>query len=158
MTRYLTADDHTNETLFLFELARPIGAAFDRRTEHLALTRAQWHLLSVLRRHPGIAQARAAEILDVEPITLSRQLERMEREGLVRRQSDPRDRRANQVFLTEKVSGLMQQVQALALDFRRELLEGFSPEEHHALLTYLDRIHHNLTNIVARDAEAERAA
>ncbi|MFM9889171.1 MAG: MarR family winged helix-turn-helix transcriptional regulator [Rickettsiales bacterium] len=158
MTPFLTADDRSNEALILFELSRPIGIAYDHRVEPLELTRAQWHLLSVLRRYPGIAQARAAEMMEVEPITLSRQLERMEREGWVRRQPDPHDRRANQVFLTDKVIDTMQQMQAETLRFREELVAGFSADEHRQFLHYLSRIRSNLQQIIRRDAEAGDAS
>lgn len=154
MSTHLTSDDRSNEALILFELSRPIGLAYDRRVEALELTRAQWHLLSVLRRYPGIAQARAAEIMEVQPITLSRQLERMERAGWVRREPDPRDRRANKVYLTDKVIGIMQQMQAETLRFREELVAGFSAEEHRQFLSYLTRIRGNLQQIMRRDAEA----
>src|SRR5215207_31713 len=72
------------------------------RAAGIGLTRAQWQALANIARCEGINQAGLAAILDVEPITLGRLLDRMEASGLVERRHDPRDRRQRNLFLTER--------------------------------------------------------
>ena len=57
------------------------------------MTRAQWGILIWLERQPGISQKELAELLEVEPITVARLIDRLEARGMVERRPDPRDRR-----------------------------------------------------------------
>ena len=57
------------------------------------MTRAQWAILIWLERQPGLSQKELAEILEVEPITVARLIDRLEERGMVERRPDPRDRR-----------------------------------------------------------------
>ena len=75
--------------LNVHDVARMIRRDFDRRAREQGLTRARWQVLWHLARHEGVHQAALAEILDVAPISLTRQLERLEQEGLVERRGDP---------------------------------------------------------------------
>src|SRR5207237_4472081 len=81
-------------------IARLIRKRFDQRARGLGLTRAQWQVLAHLARHEGINQAGLAEILEIEPITLGRLIDRMEEAGWVERRQHPSDRRARQLYLT----------------------------------------------------------
>src|SRR3546814_3403683 len=86
---------------FLFhDCARLTRREFERRARAIGLTRAQWAAIAHLRRNEGCNQSTLADLLDVEPITLARLLDRMETAGLVKRQPDPKDRRARLVYLT----------------------------------------------------------
>src|SRR3546814_17953597 len=90
---------------FLFhDCARLTRREFERRARAIGLTRAQWAAIAHLRRNEGCNQSTLADLLDVEPITLARLLDRMETAGWVRRQADPKDRRARPVFLTGKAT------------------------------------------------------
>src|SRR3954463_13030008 len=84
------------------DTARLMRRRFDQKARHLGLTRAQWQVLAHLARNEGINQVGLAELLDVEPITLCRQIDRMEEGGWVVRRPDPGDRRARLLFMTEK--------------------------------------------------------
>ncbi len=153
MTQFIIDQDDLNEMLVLHDIARQMSMAFDRRADHLDLTRAQWKLLSILRRNPGIRQAQVAAILEIEPITLVRQLDRMEATGWVERRPDPNDRRANQLYLTDKIAGVVTQMRALGVNLRRDALAGFTEVEHRAFLDYLKRIKRNVGQILATKEE-----
>ncbi len=147
--------DEANEMLLVNDIARQVGVAFDRRADHLDLTRSQWKLLSALRRNPGIRQAHLATILEIEPISLVRQLDRMEKAGWVVRKTNPKDRRANELYLTEKVAGIVTEMRALAVNLRREVVAGFTEEEHRTLVGYLTRMKANAVAILAKKDEDE---
>src|SRR5258705_12803842 len=75
----------------LHDIARLMRKRFDQRARSLNLTRAQWQVLAHLARHEGINQAGLAEILEIEPITLGRLIDRMAEAGWARRRSHPSD-------------------------------------------------------------------
>lgn len=154
---FIKDQDETNETLLLHEIARQLCTSFDRRAQHLNLTRTQWRALSILRRHPGIRQNHMAEMLEVEPITLVRLLDRMEKAGWIERRPDPKDRRANQIYLTEKVEDIVKDMRAIALNVRRNALEGFTQEEHSILISYLKRIKTNASYMISESEKTHEA-
>lgn len=71
----------------------------DRRARVHGMTRAQWVILSRLERQPGLSQKELAEILEVEPITVARLLDRLQARGMVERRPDPADRRVWRLHL-----------------------------------------------------------
>ncbi len=86
--------DTPRDLLFLLhDVAQLIRLDADRRASFHGLTRAQWMLLIWLERRPGITQKELADIIEVEPITIARLIDRLESSGLVERRPDPADRR-----------------------------------------------------------------
>jgi MarR family transcriptional regulator, transcriptional regulator for hemolysin len=140
----------------LFETARLMSKRFDQRARHLGLTRAQCQTLSRLAVNEGINQAGLAELLELEPISLARLLDRMELAGWVERRADPADRRARRLYMTEKAKPLFDQIMAVAYDVRMEALEGLSEDDRDRLLAMLQHARANLSDRSA--AATERAA
>jgi MarR family transcriptional regulator, transcriptional regulator for hemolysin len=87
----------------LVESSRFLRNYIDQRAKGRGTTRAQWIVLFRLRDQEGLSQVDLADVLELQPISLVRLLDRLVEHGLVERRSDPRDRRANRLFLT--VSG-----------------------------------------------------
>jgi MarR family transcriptional regulator, transcriptional regulator for hemolysin len=134
------------------EISRLLRRRFDRRARTLGLTRAQWRVLAYLNRNEGINQSALAELLEIEPITLVRQLDRLEAGGLIERRLDPADRRARLLHLTRKARPLLERMRELSTDVRAEALEGFAPAEEEALIETLLAIKARLN---AREAASE---
>ena len=80
----------------------------------------------MLSRNEGINQGGLAELLEVEPITLCRMIDRLEEAGLVERRRDPGDRRAWQIYLTEQAGPVLEKVRAIADDLFESALDGIS--------------------------------
>src|SRR3546814_5681847 len=78
------------------------------RTRVIGITGAQWRLLFTVSRNEGQNQGATAELLEVEPITLCRMIDRMEDAGMVERRPDPNDRRAWRLYLTDKSRPLIE--------------------------------------------------
>lgn len=144
MIDWLTMEDEVNESWLVTELARCYRRVFDRRAKEIGLTRAQWQILGWLRRFPGIHQMELADALDIQPITLTRHLDRLERGGWVVRKLDRTDRRLRRLYLTDDSSTVVKRLRDLALQLRREALAGFTPEEHAALIKSLKKIKSNI--------------
>ena len=77
----------------MHDVARLLRQDADRRARAHGMTRAQWVILFWLERQPGLSQKELSEILEVEPITVARLIDRLEARGMVERRADPKDRR-----------------------------------------------------------------
>ncbi|MFC5443677.1 MarR family winged helix-turn-helix transcriptional regulator [Rhizobium halophytocola] len=118
---------------------------FEFRARDTGLTRAQWHALAYLKRNEGIHNAGLAELLAVEPISLTRVLDKLVERGLVERRAHPTDRRLKLMYLTDEARGLFSGMQGLAEETRAEAIEGFSAEERELLLSMLERVKTNMS-------------
>ena len=127
------------------DVSRLMRRAFDERARGIGVTRTQWQVLTMLARHEGINQGGLAELLDVEPITLCRMVDRLQEAGMVQRRADPSDRRAWRLFLTERANGLLGDLRPLALSLFDEAMNGLSTVERDALHLMLERIRVNLS-------------
>ncbi|HEY0220112.1 MAG TPA: MarR family winged helix-turn-helix transcriptional regulator [Afipia sp.] len=84
----------------LIETSRLLRNYIEHRAKGRGTTRAQWIVLFRLREQEGLSQVDLADVLELQPISLVRLLDRLVDHGLLERRSDPHDRRANQLFLT----------------------------------------------------------
>lgn len=139
----------------LSQVARLMRRSFDERARAIGVTRPQWQVLSVLHRMEGINQGGLAEVLEVEPITAGRMIDRMQDGGLVERRADPADRRAWRLHLTERGNELLQQLQPLAEETADLALEGVAEADMEKLLDVLETMRLNLTRNRAGDASAQ---
>jgi DNA-binding MarR family transcriptional regulator len=111
------------------ETAHALRKAFDRRAVGLGVTRAQWKVLFRLHRQPGLRQIELADMLDIEPITLSRIVDRLEESGLVERRPDPSDRRAWRLHVTARAQPLIAKLRAIADDMIAETFAGIDSKD-----------------------------
>lgn len=138
----------------LADNSRLARRAFDERVRAEGVTGPQARLLLTLDRVPGENQGHYAELLDVEPITLCRMVDRLEDAGLVERQADPDDRRARRLHLTaksrEKLARLRERLEAMV----EEMLTGLSAADREEFVRLLTMVRTNL----AAQREQEKAA
>jgi DNA-binding MarR family transcriptional regulator len=125
------------------ETAHTMRKAFDRRAVGLGVTRAQWKVLFRLTRQPGLRQIELADMLDIEPITLSRIVDRLEDGGLVERVADPSDRRAWRLHVTAKAQPLVEKLHRIADEMISEAFAGIDPKEIEITRQVLARVREN---------------
>src|SRR4051812_47460012 len=123
----------------LSDLARLLKTHVDQQARRYGMTRAQWQLLSRLERSEGLKQAELAEMLDLQPITLTRLVDRLCDNGLIKRRADPNDRRAKRLFLTRQARPLMDRLAVLGEEIMGGVLEGIDDAEVALMLTKLGR-------------------
>src|SRR4051794_8688733 len=111
------------------ETAHALRKAFDRLAVGLGVTRAQWKVLFKLTRTPGLRQVELADLLDLEPITLCRIVDRLEEGGLVERIPDPEDRRAWRLHVTVKAQPLIEKLRAVGAELVEQAFSGIDREE-----------------------------
>lgn len=133
-----------NAAALMADVSRLMRRTFDARARTIGVTRPQWQVLTVLRRNEGINQGGLADILEVEPITVCRMVDRLQEADLVERRPDPTDRRSWRLFLTEKAHGLLQTLRPLAEAMLEEALDGVSEADRKVLRATLERIRQNL--------------
>ncbi|BBK30000.1 MarR family transcriptional regulator [Allostella humosa] len=110
---------------------------FDRRARALGLSRAQWSVLAQLSRVEGIHQGGLADILEVEPITLARMVDRLEAAGFVERRPDPTDRRVKRLHLLPPAAPVLEQMRSLGVATREEALAGIAADDRERLVDLL---------------------
>jgi DNA-binding MarR family transcriptional regulator len=97
----------------LVESSRLLRNYIDHRAKARGTTRAQWIVLFRLRQQEGLSQVDLADVLELQPISLVRLLDRLVEHGLLERRHDPRDRRANRLFLTASGRQLVDDLDSL---------------------------------------------
>ncbi len=129
----------------LNDTARLFRRAFNARVRDCGVTALQWRMLIYLGRNQGIRQGPLAELIEVEPITLSRMIDRLSDAGLVERRADPTDRRAWQLYLTPRAQPMLDGMRQTAEALNAEATEGMSDAERSQLSALVERVRANLS-------------
>jgi MarR family transcriptional regulator for hemolysin len=140
------------------DVSRMMGTYADQQGRILGVSRAQWTVLVRLERTEGLKQSELAEILDLQPISLTRLLDRLDENGLIERRADPNDRRVNRLYLKPAARPLLDQLATLSESLMGTVLEGIEPESMERMLRDLGRIKDNLRAAIARNASQQQAA
>ena len=133
-------DPERNVGFLVHDIARLLRARFDARAQGLGLTRAQWRVLIHLGPREGINQKALAEILELDTVTLSRHIDRLEAAGWVERRADPADRRAWLIYLSKTAGPTLDRMEELAVETQAEALGALSPADQERLLTMLSAV------------------
>jgi MarR family transcriptional regulator for hemolysin len=126
--------------ILLSDISRIMRKRFDRRARELGLTRAQWRVLSRLRMHQGINQTTLADLIEIEPITLARHIDRLQEKGWVERRSDPNDRRAWLLYLDDSVKPILDDMQKISEWNNAAATRDFGDKECQRFLADLYRV------------------
>jgi len=140
----------------LVESSRILRNYIDHRAKQRGTTRAQWVVLFRLRAHEGLSQVDLAEVLELQPISLVRLLDRLVEQGLVERRHDPRDRRANRLHLTAAGRQLVDDLDGLRDAIAADVLRDISDDAVAISLATLRGLKERIKAV--SDAEAGGAA
>src|ERR1700761_527251 len=141
---------------FLFalgELQRLVRAYADRQAARYGITRAQWAVLAKVERTEGLKQTELAELMEMQPITLTRLVDKLCDNGWIERRSDDTDRRVNRLYLRKAARPLLGKLSGLRSELTATALEGISPSDAQRLLTQLETIKENVRNAIQGDDE-----
>lgn len=134
-----------NLGLLLHDAARLVRKRFELRSRDLELPPAQWRLLIRLMREGTASQVRLAELLEIEPISVSRLVDRMTEGGWVTRERDTADRRVNIVAPTRKACDAFEVLRGMTDSIYAEALAGVPPAERAILISALGAVIANLS-------------
>jgi len=133
-----------NIGFMLQDVARLMRSDFNRRVQELELTQAQWRALAILSRNPGMRQQHLSDTLEMQPISVGRLIDRMAAAGWVERRQDPRDRRAVQIYLTDRAAPILSKIKKHGAATRAVALAGISPADQEKFLGMLSRMRENM--------------
>jgi MarR family transcriptional regulator for hemolysin len=145
---------------FMFALAdlqRAVRAYADQKAKRHGITRAQWAVLVKLQKEEGLQQAKLAKLLDIQPISLTRLVDRLCTSGLVERRADEKDRRANRLYLTPAARPLMVELRSLRDEINATALAHLKPAEADRFVAQLELIKANVRNAYAAGCAARKA-
>jgi MarR family transcriptional regulator for hemolysin len=131
------------------DVARMLRTYADSRAGQFGITRAQWVVLVRLDRFEGLKQSELADMLDLQPITLTRLLDRLCHGGLIERRPDPTDRRANRLYLTAGARPLLKQLGDLGDELMSTALAGVERESIERMVAQLAIVKENLRQAIA---------
>jgi MarR family transcriptional regulator for hemolysin len=132
------------------DVARLLRTYADHKASQLGMTRAKWAVLARLDRFEGLKQAELAEMLDLQPISLTRLLDGLAENGLIERRADPDDRRAKRLYLTPAARPVLERLTELGEDLMAEALAGLDRDEVAAMLTSLATVKENLRQSIQK--------
>ncbi|ETR77507.1 MarR family transcriptional regulator [Afipia sp. P52-10] len=144
---------------FIFALAdlqRAVRAYADQQAARYGLTRAQWAVLVKVYREEGLQQAKLAKLLDIQPITLTRLVDRLCSSGLVERRPDASDRRVNRLYLTPTARPLMAKLRTLRDEINQTALSHLKPAEADRLIAQLEQIKANVRAAYRSQCQAKK--
>ncbi|ETR76701.1 MarR family transcriptional regulator [Afipia sp. P52-10] len=149
--------NHSTLGFVLHDVARLLRRRFEQHARGSGLTRSQWQVLAYLERNEGIHQSGLAELLEIEPITLGRMVDKLQELSLVERRPHPTDRRIWLLWLTPKARPKLTKLKALGDLTRSEALADISEKDREHLLKTLTTLKVNLTNAIASQPSLKRA-
>lgn len=136
----------------LHDVARLLRKRFEQNARGSGLTRSQWQVLAYLAQNEGINQSGLADLLEIEPITLGRIVDKLQTLALIERRPHPSDRRFWLLHLTPASRSKLTQLRRLGDVTRGEALTGVSEADTERLLKILQALKTNL--MLACDAPA----
>ena len=136
----------------LHDVARLLRKRFEQNARGSGLTRSQWQVLAYLAQNEGINQSGLADLLEVEPITLGRIVDKLQTLALIERHPHPSDRRVWLLHLTPAARSKLTQLRRLGDVTRGEALTGVPEADRERLLKTLQALKTNL--MLACDAPA----
>jgi len=142
----------------IMDVARLIKTYADQRARQFGISRAQWAVLIRIERNEGQKQSELAELLDLQPISLTRLLDRLAGNGLIERRPDPHDRRANRLYLTAAARPLLTRLSDLGADMMETVLAGLDINSLGRMLDELGLVKDNLRRAISANAQANEAA
>jgi MarR family transcriptional regulator, transcriptional regulator for hemolysin len=138
----------------LFETQRLLRLYAEKQARRFGLTRAQWGVLAKLERTEGMKQAEIAELMEIQPITLTRLIDKLCDLGLIERRSDDSDRRVNRLYLTEAARPLMLKLADLRNELTHTALAGLSAADTHLLVAQLETVKNNVREAIQNPVAA----
>ena len=141
----------------LHDISRFLRKRFEQRARDLGLTRSQWQVLAFLAQNEGIHQGGLADILEIEPITLVRILDKLEARALIERRAHPTDRRIRLLFMTAAAHPILERMRGFGDLTRLEALESISEEDRAQLMRTLAVMKTNLIDALSQPIETKKA-
>jgi len=114
-----------------------VAKAYDKR---FSVSIPEWRVIAVLGRFPGLSAVEVAERTLLDKVAVSRAVTKLIKNGRIDREFADADRRRSILNLSEEGKKLHDEIAQLALQFERDLLQGFSADELENLNSIMERL------------------
>ena len=146
---------NTDFLFVLFETQRMLRLYADKLAVRHGITRAQWAVLAKLERTEGLKQSEHADMMEMQPITLTRLIDRLCNNDLIERREDPKDRRANRLYLRPAARPMLTQLAKLRAEITQTALNHMNAGEADALVGQLEFIKDNVRDALQAASDAK---
>ena len=143
------SDDSLDLLNLLHAVAQLSRLEADRRARIHGMTLAQWRVLLQLERSPGLTQKEAADLLEVEPISVARLVDRLEAAQFVERRPDSEDRRVWRLHLLPEADAALRGMETQRDELAAQLVAGIAVTTRGAIKQALLRMKENLARAPA---------
>jgi DNA-binding MarR family transcriptional regulator len=116
---------------------------FDKELEQFGLSSGTLPVIIRLLRRDSLNQQKLSERLYVDKATITRMVGKLVKQGYVRREQDPEDKRAYRLFATQRAREIEPKIKQILRKWMFILVEGFSDEEKELAIDLLKRMHDN---------------
>jgi DNA-binding MarR family transcriptional regulator len=135
----------------LVDILRPIGV-IARALDSIAnvefkqfdLSKGQYLYLVRIYEHPGIIQERLAEMIKVDRTTAARAIQKLEKNGFIRKQSDNVNKKIRRLFVSPKGKEIAPMIQKENQYSNQVAVQGLSELENKQLAELLKKVSYNV--------------
>ena len=124
------------------KIAREASKLAGRLLRDQGVGTAEFDVIHVIRKNPGITQAGIREVLAIDKGALARQIASLEAKGFLMRRDNPQDRRSQLLYATDKADQLKSSKAHIESTYYAWLLDGLPPQERQQFAQLLDVIYH----------------
>ncbi|HSH97501.1 MAG: MarR family winged helix-turn-helix transcriptional regulator [Methylophilaceae bacterium] len=133
-------------SMLIAHSARMLARKADIKLREIGISTSQFPVLVALKNGGTLTQKELAQLANVEQPSMAQLLSRMERDGLIRRETDPNDGRSSLISLSEKAVGLITPVRAILSQGNEDALAGFNEADIEQLVVLLQRLLNNVSD------------
>jgi MarR family transcriptional regulator, transcriptional regulator for hemolysin len=143
----MSAEFERDLFILIHDVARLTRVEADRRARRMGMTRAQWTIIRRLANQPGRSQKELADLLEVEPITVARMVDRLEAAGMVERRADEQDRRIWRLHLLPAATNFLTKINYELVALTDFIGTGLTPEQRETMVDGLLRMKANILSL-----------
>ncbi|MBU6426521.1 MAG: MarR family transcriptional regulator [Rhodospirillales bacterium] len=137
--------DYEHDLLILMMVvSRLTRVEADRRARQHGMTRAQWGILKQVFFNPGLTQKELADLLEVEPITAARLVDRLQKAGLIERRADAQDRRIWRLHLLPEATPYLEEIDRQRQEITAFITAGLTDADRDVVMETLKLMKANL--------------
>jgi len=138
------ADYEHDLLILMMVVARLTRVEADRRARRHGMTRAQWGILKQVFYNPGLTQKELADLLEVEPITAARLVDRLQTAGLIERRADAQDRRIWRLHLLPEATPFLEEIDRQRQEIIAFITAGLTDPDREVVMEALKLMKANL--------------
>ena len=138
----------------IHDVARMMKTSADHAVRPCGMTRAQWAVLSKVERFEGLKQTELADMLDIQPITLTRLIDRLCDAKLLERRPDPDDRRAKRLYLLPAAKPILERLWPIGNELMASVCAGISDADLARTIGQLTLMRDNLRQLIEQRTSA----